>query len=571
MRLQKKKQQQERQEEFYRHQRIKRSSSSVFDYNSCYCIVFMLLAFLSFSKATPTTTLFKRGPCFISFPTATRQHQRQIFKPQLFSTATIENQNMTSSQPTTTTTTPQEKIIQARKVSASVPSLSKCGKRLSQNELVSFPTETVYGLGCHALDKDAIQKVFAAKERPLTDPLIVHVNTYEEARKLWDATATTSVDNKDASLSLEAQALQTLTSAFWPGPLTIVAPAHLPSVPSIIMAGTGYVACRSPAHPIARALIKEAGVPIAAPSANKFGHVSPTRAMHVWDDLKYEDVWIVDPEMTDEEEDENEVDAREEGEDKKRKREENEEEKKGEDTEQQQQEKTKTIVCNVGVESTVVKVEPPSSSSSSSECSKGTITILRHGAISQSDIKSSLGKQNLLQHFDVLSKKQVTRNKSSEQEEEDKIQQKEKEEEETIAHVAPGQTIRHYSPNVLSYMISHARFTSNGNDMNLSSEEVQLISKSVVIDYNGKLKCLKNKALDYRDLSISGDSKEAAASVFEMLRWSECVVGAERVYFPELIVVAPDGGEEVEDDALILAVKDRLTRAASGVVIDTLC
>ena len=93
---------------------------------------------------------------------------------------------------------------------------------------------------------------------------------------------------------IEKQALSILTSSFFPGPLTIVARAN-PTIPQILMANTGYVACRSPSHPIARSLIKYARVPIAAPSANKFGHVSPTLASHVYDDLKFENVWIVDP------------------------------------------------------------------------------------------------------------------------------------------------------------------------------------------------------------------------------------------------------------------------------------
>ncbi|MBV5335662.1 Sua5/YciO/YrdC/YwlC family protein, partial [bacterium] len=146
-----------------------------------------------------------------------------------------------------------------------------------------------------------------------------------------------------------------LTSSFFPGPLTVVARA-LPSVPSELMAGTGYVACRSPSHPVARELIRRAGVPIAAPSANKFGHVSPTRARHVMDDLGAEDVWIVDPGLGTEEEDEG----------------------------------APSGVCDVGVESTVVKVEmdPPSSSSSEEEEEEeeggvvGSITVLRHGAVS---------------------------------------------------------------------------------------------------------------------------------------------------------------------------------------------
>ena len=175
----------------------------------------------------------------------------------------------------------QSQPIRAKLVS--LDSLEDCGARLRRGDLVAFPTETVYGLGCNALDPEAIIKVFQAKERPLTDPLITHVTNNEVAYNLWDA----------ESSSLEGKVLRLLCEKFWPGPLTLVAKAA-PHVPSILMANTGYVACRAPQHSISIALINAAEVPIAAPSANKFGHVSPTRANHVWDDLLHEDVWIVD-------------------------------------------------------------------------------------------------------------------------------------------------------------------------------------------------------------------------------------------------------------------------------------
>ena len=114
---------------------------------------------------------------------------------------------------------------------------------------MAFPTETVYGLGCHALDEQACRKVFAAKERPLTDPLIVHVNDAKDAYALWQATTpdtTTSPAQKNeqqsqqstTSLSLQARILTALCDAFWPGPLTLVARASA-AVPSVVMAGTG--------------------------------------------------------------------------------------------------------------------------------------------------------------------------------------------------------------------------------------------------------------------------------------------------------------------------------------------
>jgi len=408
----------------------------------------------------------------------------------------------------------QEQPIIATPVARRVPStphcLSQCGERLRSGNLVSFPTETVYGLGCHALDPSAVKKVFEAKERPLSDPLIVHVTNTLDAMELWDASAFKS-PSKDEKSSVEAQALQALCSSFWPGPLTIVAKAA-PSVPDIVMAGTGYVACRSPSHPVARALIDAAQVPIAAPSANKFGHVSPTRADHVLDDLGDEDVWVVDPFM-----------------------------------EQEQEQEPQRQVCDVGVESTVAKVEMSSSNSD-----EGNVVVLRQGAISTSDIRHTLDRAGLADNFQVSA---VVRSTGDH-----------------VAHVAPGQTIRHYSPDVVSYMIAHSRY---GQGMELGEGETSFLSQAVVIDFAGRLGALKDFALAYRDLSAGGDSSEAAAAVFDALRWAEGVRGAERVYFPELVVSSdtenrPGDCRIGEEDALTLAVKDRLTRAASGIIIDTL-
>lgn len=464
-----------------------------------YCMLLCLASRSStFTRALTTTRA--PFPRTSSFVTSTYSTTRRIASP-LHITMSLQQEQQQQQEETLVVTHEKAKLIPSTH-----SSLSKAGKRLAEGDLVSFPTETVYGLGCHALNPHAIAKVFAAKERPLTDPLIVHVTDTTAALNLWQAFA--SADD-----NLEAQLLTLLTGHFWPGPLTIVAQAN-PSVPSTLMANTGYVACRSPRHVIARALIAASGVPIAAPSANKFGHVSPTKASHVWDDLKGEDVWIVDPDLD------------------------------GEDGDQPTQDQGGSV-CNVGVESTVAKIEMSSSAS-------GTITILRHGAVSAKDLSNCLTSNVELQEaFTVQEKMQSTK--------------------EDVSHVAPGQTIRHYSPNVLSYMISQCRYdgkqASSSLDSTLTHEERTQLSKAVIIDWGGRLHALQPHALAYRDVSPNDSSTEAAASVFETLRWSETVDGAERVYFPEICVEKED--EEEEQEALVLAVKDRLTRAASGVVVDT--
>jgi L-threonylcarbamoyladenylate synthase len=140
---------------------------------------------------------------------------------------------------------------------------------LRAGELVAFPTETVYGLGANALDERAAARIFAVKNRPHFDPLIVHV--FDEAAVPQYAT---DVDQRAVALM----------GRFWPGPLTLVLRKQ-PIIPDLVTAGFDTIALRVPSHPVARALLKEVRLPIAAPSANPFGYVSPTTAEHVQDML----------------------------------------------------------------------------------------------------------------------------------------------------------------------------------------------------------------------------------------------------------------------------------------------
>jgi L-threonylcarbamoyladenylate synthase len=143
--------------------------------------------------------------------------------------------------------------------------LRRAAQLIRSGRLVAFPTETVYGLGANALDAAAVERIFEAKGRPKTSPLIVHVGSLGMAR----------------DLALEWPALaDKLAKAFWPGPLTLVVPKR-EIIPSIVTAGLDTVGLRMPAHPVALALLREAGVPIAAPSANRFTELSPVAAEHV--------------------------------------------------------------------------------------------------------------------------------------------------------------------------------------------------------------------------------------------------------------------------------------------------
>jgi L-threonylcarbamoyladenylate synthase len=146
---------------------------------------------------------------------------------------------------------------------------------IRQGGLVAFPTETVYGLGADALSAAAAARIFEAKQRTLNDPLIVHIAAAADVERVADL---------DRLPPAGRAAMAVLIDRFWPGPLTLVLPRR-GTVPALISAGLDSVAVRVPDHPTARALIAASGTPIAAPSANRFGHVSPTTADHVLADL----------------------------------------------------------------------------------------------------------------------------------------------------------------------------------------------------------------------------------------------------------------------------------------------
>lgn len=143
--------------------------------------------------------------------------------------------------------------------------------------LVAIPTETVYGLAARALDPVACRAIFSVKGRPLLDPLIVHCFDLAQAAEL--AELPTGID--------------ALAAAFWPGPLTLILRKHA-CVPDLVTAGLDTVAIRIPGHPVARQLIERCGFPLAAPSANPFGYISPTRASHVSDSFGAKVPFIID-------------------------------------------------------------------------------------------------------------------------------------------------------------------------------------------------------------------------------------------------------------------------------------
>ena len=157
------------------------------------------------------------------------------------------------------------RIVQVDPNSPAQAAIEEAASMLRAGQIVAFPTETVYGLGANALDAEAVRRVYEAKGRPPGNPLILHVARIDDAKSIT---------------SSWPEPAQRLVETFWPGPLTLVLDkaAH---VPDIVTAGLSTVAVRMPEHPVARALIRQCGFPVAAPSANQYTGVSPTRAEHV--------------------------------------------------------------------------------------------------------------------------------------------------------------------------------------------------------------------------------------------------------------------------------------------------
>ncbi len=161
-------------------------------------------------------------------------------------------------------------MLQTQRLTADEAGLAQAAAVLRRGGLVAFPTETVYGLGADATDASAVARIYGAKERPSFNPLIAHVDSLKTAQ----------------GQGIFDEAAQKLAETFWPGPLTLVVPAA-PSctVSDLARAGLGSLGLRVPAHPLAHELLRRVGRPVAAPSANRSGRVSPTDADHVLGDL----------------------------------------------------------------------------------------------------------------------------------------------------------------------------------------------------------------------------------------------------------------------------------------------
>lgn len=172
----------------------------------------------------------------------------------------------------------QTKILRVNPRNPSISQIRQAAKTIRSGDVVAFPTETVYGLGANALDSKSVRKIFAAKGRPSDNPLIVHISDITEIGILADNIPNMAYD---------------LMERFWPGPLTLVLKKSK-IVPKIVTGGLDTVAIRMPKNEIAQAIIREAGVPVAAPSANVASRPSPTMAKHVREDLAGKISMIID-------------------------------------------------------------------------------------------------------------------------------------------------------------------------------------------------------------------------------------------------------------------------------------
>lgn len=410
-------------------------------------------------------------------------------------------------------------------------SVDEAGRALAAGELVAFPTETVFGLGANAFDVAAVCRIFEVKGRPRTDPLIVHVPTVDAAERL--------VRLQPRGLAL----MRKLAASFWPGPLTLVAPAGA-DIPDEITSGTGFVGLRIPAHEQARSLLSAAGVPVAAPSANRFGHVSPTRAEHVMTDLGAHQILVL----------------------------------RADDGEESS--------CGVGIESTVLKIDESASrlivlrrgGVPEAELARWMLAHPEEGSVfslhlhatssssahNSSPLQAAAGDDSPAKGADAPTPIATTTVATSDQPASASAAAAADDDDTTVARAAPGMLLTHYAPDLPAFLLAPA---GRGGAVAAEVPHGADLSSAVLIDFGARYAALASRAAAYRDLSATGDGAQAARSLFETLRWAEdqADAGARCVLLPLLggnVAVgdaAQSCGTEVEP-----ALADRLYRAASG-------
>jgi len=365
--------------------------------------------------------------------------------------------------------------------------------RLRRGLLVAFPTETVYGLGANGLDARAVLQIFEAKGRPLSDPCILHVANASEAGHLLE------LDERERAV------FGALAAACWPGPLSVVGRAR-PAVPPEVTASTGFVAVRCPDHALARQLIAAAGVPLAAPSANRFGHISPTLPEHVLEDLGHvRGLCVLDG-----------------------------------------------GACGVGIESTVAKLD----------LERGRVVVLRKGGATKERLegvlRQALAEGTLAVPVAVEYSERLAASAEGLQQQESACPGQ--------AQESPGLLLRHYSPSVPSALLAPqpAEVACDGD--NVGARLPHQAERSVLIDFGQRLRAFHGHFLKVFDLCCQRDVPEAKGFVEEACARAFAVLRAAEAFALEnggcLICIADfDAGRL---GSFAEALHDRMFRAASG-------
>ena len=351
--------------------------------------------------------------------------------------------------------------ILSRLYKPSEENIKLCAEYIQKGGIVGMPTETVYGLAANAFNVEACHKIFEYKGRPLTDPLIVHVSSIDMAKKII-------IINQDIE-----SIFNLLIKNFWPGPLTIVLKANLNLLSTKILAGNDTVGIRFPVNPIANKLIEYSGVPIAAPSANKFSHISPVNPYHVFEDFKEFPVKILNG-----------------------------------------------GISQFCMESTVMKI-----------CyEEKKLLIFRLGAVSPDDLKRVLDTDERFKNYKIecLAKKMKVTN-----EELKKIKEKKsKDNSLTINQDAPGQFLKHYSPKLETYLYSGDDIKDYLEEIDLNNKMIFIDYKEIM-----KNKFLGKKGINeknFLELSKDGNANTVMQNFYNYLHEAEKIEGMKYIIIIDL-------------------------------------
>ncbi len=339
--------------------------------------------------------------------------------------------------------------------------IHKCAEYIKNGGIVGMPTETVYGLAANAFNVEACYKIFEYKGRPLTDPLIVHVSSIEMAKKII-------IINQEIE-----ELFNLLIKNFWPGPLTIVLKANLNLLSTKILAGNNTVGIRFPVNKIANKLIEYSGVPIAAPSANKFSHISPVNPFHVFEDFKEFPVKILNGGTS--------------------------------------------KFC---MESTVMKI-----------CyEEQKLLIFRLGAVSPDDLKKVLDTDDKFKNYKIecLAKKIKISNEELKKIKEEKAQDNNL----TVNQDAPGQFLKHYSPKLETYLYSGDDIKEYLEEIKLNDKIVFIDYKEIM-----KSKFIGKKGIkenNFLELSKEGDATKVMQNFYNYLHLAEKMEGMQYIIIIDL-------------------------------------